>query len=216
MNGRGVGPAPEAQQPQVAEQVIARRRTIRAFDETRTVPLGALAAAVAAAATAPAPHHTRPWRFVRLRPETRHLLLDAMAQQWRDDLLGAGTPEAVVERRLARSDEVLRRAPELLVPLVALDQSHAYPDDRRSRAERDLFILSGGAALQNLQVVLASHGVGAAWISSTSFCPETVRDVLDLPATWDPIGMVAVGYPSPSHDLRPRPPVDPASFLLER
>lgn len=208
-----MGPAAD---PDLAEHVIARRRTIRSFDETRPVPSKILSAAVAAAATAPAPHHTRPWRFLRLRSETRYRLLDAMATQWRDDLLASGTSVAVVERRLARSDEVLRRAPELLVPLVALDQSHSYPDDRRSRAERDLFILSGGAALQNLQVVLASHGVGAAWISSTSFCPDTVRGTLDLPATWDPIGMVAVGYPSPTLDLRTRPPLDPALLLLER
>lgn len=199
-----------------AEHLIGRRRTVRSFDDSRPVPAEVVAAAVSAAATAPAPHHTKPWRFLRLRAETRERLLDAMGQQWRKDLLSDGASEAVIARRLARSDSVLRRAPELLVPFVTLDHAHDYPDSGRSRAERDLFVLSGGAALQNLQIVLASHDIGAAWISSTSFCADTVRAVLALPNTWEPIGMVALGYPSPSLELRPRPPVDTTQLLLER
>jgi coenzyme F420-0:L-glutamate ligase / coenzyme F420-1:gamma-L-glutamate ligase len=199
-----------------AERAVAARRTVRRFDPSRAVPTAALEAAVAAAATAPAPHHTRPWRVLRLTATTRTQLLDAMAARWRADLRDDGTAPDVIERRLARSDAVLREAPELLVPFVVLEGAHAYPDQRRSVAERDLFVLSGGAALQNLQVVLAGHGIGAAWISSTAFCPDTVRAVLELPAPWVPLGMVAVGWPAPGDSPRPRPPVDVGALLLDR
>ncbi len=203
--------------PTAAEAVVTGRRTVRTFDPARPVPDGPVRAAVAAAATAPAPHHTRPWRVLRLRPTTRARLLDAMAVRWRQDLAGDGTPDAVIERRIARSDAVLRAAPTLLVPFVTLDGAHRYPDVRRTGAERDLFVLSGGAALQNLQVVLAAHGIGAAWISSTVFCPDTVRTELDLPATWQPLGAVAVGYPAADGPPpRPRPPVDVDELLLDR
>ncbi len=182
--------------PTATEHAVAARRTVRTFDPDGTVDDVVLERAVAAAVTAPAPHGTRPWRFVRLTAGTRTRLLDAMAAAWRRDLSGDGVPDAVIERRLRRSDEVLRVAPELLVPFVQLDEQHAYPDERRRRAERDLFLLSGGAALQNLQVVLTAHGLGAAWISSTVFCPDTVRRELELPASAEPLGMIAIGVPA--------------------
>lgn len=194
---------------------ITGRRTVRSFDD-RAVPEDVLRDAVATAVTAPAPHHTRPWRVVRMTDGTRGRLLDAMAARWRADLADDGTAEDVIERRVERSDAILRTAPELLCPFVDVDGAHAYPDVRRSRAERDMFLLSGGAALSNLQVALAAHGVGAAWISSTLFCPDVVREALDLPDTWLPLGMVAVGWPAPDHAPRPRPPTDPGEFLLDR
>jgi coenzyme F420-0:L-glutamate ligase / coenzyme F420-1:gamma-L-glutamate ligase len=197
------------------QRVVAGRRTVRAFDPDRPVPDAPLRAAVAAAATAPAPHHTRPWRFVRVTSTSRKRLLDAMAARWREDLAGDGTDATTIDRRIARSDAILRVAPELLVPFVTLDAAHAYPDTRRTTGERDLFLLSGGAALQNLQVVLAGYGIGAAWISSTAFCPETVRDVLELPETWQPLGAVAIGWPA-GDPPGPRADVDVDELLLER
>ncbi len=194
---------------------IAARRTVRAFAPT-PVPDEVVADAVRAAVTAPAPHHTRPWRVLRLADGTRRHLLDAMAARWRADLAADGTPDEVVERRIARSDAILATAPELLAPFVTLDGAHAYPDARRTTAERDMFLLTGGAALANLQVALAAHGVGAAWISSTLFCPDTVRGALDLPDDWLPLGLLAVGWPAADWQPRPRPSADLSDVLVVR
>lgn len=191
---------------------LAGRRTVRSFDHTRSVDRVALERAVASVGTAPAPHHTRPWRVMRLLPNTRTRLLDAMAAAWAADLGGDGRSEQEIERRLQASDRILRAAPELLAAFVDLQGSHGYPDARRRGAERDLFVLSGGAGLEALLVTLSAEGLGGAWISSTAFCADVVRSTLGVPASWEPIGLVAVGHPAVQPSPRGTPGVDGVLF----
>ena len=189
------------------------RRTIRAFTGEPVNP-AAVRRAIATALTAPAPHHSEPWRFVILESAAaRGALLDAMREAWIADLRGDGfTPEQIA-RRLRRGD-VLRNAPLIIVPCLVTDAAHDYPDERRNRSEQAMFTVSMGAAVQNLLVALAVDGLGSAWISSTLFCQEVAARVLDLPAGWRPMGAVAVGRPA--EQARPRPPRDPGDFLLVR
>jgi coenzyme F420-0:L-glutamate ligase / coenzyme F420-1:gamma-L-glutamate ligase len=191
---------------------VGERRTVRDFAD-KPVDLDVVQRAIAAALTAPAPHHSTPWRFVVVR-ERATALLDAMLDAWVTDLRRDGFTDEQVARRVRRGD-VLRRAPLLVVPcLVTTGFAHDYPDSRRSAAEREMFVVAIGAAVENLLVVLAADGLGSAWVSSTMFCRDVVRDVLDLPADWDPMGSVAVGHPVSAPP--PRPPRDPASYVVER
>jgi coenzyme F420-0:L-glutamate ligase/coenzyme F420-1:gamma-L-glutamate ligase len=62
---------------------------------------------------------------------------------------------------------------------------------------------------------LAAEGVGSCWVSSTIFCPEVVRDVLELGPEWEPLGSVAIGYPADG-PLSPRALPDFPDFFVER
>ncbi|MFG3056779.1 coenzyme F420-0:L-glutamate ligase [Kitasatospora sp. NPDC048239] len=189
-------------------RAVTLRRTVRAFTAEPVDP-GAVRRAVAAAVTAPAPHHTTPWRFVLLEsPEARTRLLDAMLTAWQHDLRELdGWDEQRIARRTARG-QVLRDAPALVVPCLVMDGSHSYPDERRTAAEREMFTVALGAAVQNLLVALTGEGYGSAWVSSTMFCRDTVRAALDLPADWDPMGAVAVGRPAEPPRERPERSAD--------
>jgi coenzyme F420-0:L-glutamate ligase/coenzyme F420-1:gamma-L-glutamate ligase len=178
---------------------VPGRRSVRDFAED-AVDADLIRRAVAAALTAPAPHHSTPFRFGWLRdPARRTELLDAMAARWRADLAADGRPDDEIERRLARGD-ILRRAPELILAFLVPDGAQPYPDQARAAAEETMFTVAGGAAVQSLLVALAAEGLGSCWVGSTIFAADTVRGVLGLPGRWRPLGAVAVGHP-----LRPAP-----------
>jgi coenzyme F420-0:L-glutamate ligase / coenzyme F420-1:gamma-L-glutamate ligase len=196
------------------QEALLVRRTVRTFADTPVDPV-VLRRCIGVALTAPAPHHTRPVRFVHL-VHRRAELLAAMLATWDADLVDDGwTPERIA-RRTTRG-QVLANAPELVLPFVTGNGRHDYPDERRQSAERTMFTVAGGAAVQGLLVALAAEGLGSAWISSTIFVPDLVREVLDLPADWEPLGGIAIGHPLPEIDLStPRPPVDPGEMWLQR
>jgi coenzyme F420-0:L-glutamate ligase / coenzyme F420-1:gamma-L-glutamate ligase len=189
------------------------RRSVRAFSSEHVAP-ELIEAAVAEALTAPAPHHTRPVRFVWMQdPAVRLALLDRMKAKWRTDLAGDGRPADSIERRVDRG-QILYDAPELVIPFMVPDGAHSYPDAERTAAEHTMFTVAVGAAVQALLVALAVRGVGSCWIGSTIFAADLVRDELGLPPDWEPLGAIAVGYPEDPSG--PRDPVPTGDLLVRR
>ncbi|BBY78736.1 coenzyme F420:L-glutamate ligase [Mycolicibacterium parafortuitum] len=189
------------------------RRSVRQFS-SEPVDGALIEAAVGEALTAPAPHHTRPVRFVWVQDgAVRVALLDEMKQRWRADLLGDGRDPESVERRVGRG-QILYDAPELVIPFMVPDGAHSYPDVQRTAAEHTMFTVAAGAAVQGLLVALAVRGVGSCWIGSTIFAPDLVRTSLDLPDDWEPLGAIAIGYGQ--EPPTPRDPVPTDGLLVRR
>jgi dehydro coenzyme F420 reductase / coenzyme F420-0:L-glutamate ligase / coenzyme F420-1:gamma-L-glutamate ligase len=189
------------------------RRSVRQFSD-EPVPPDLLEAAVAEALTAPAPHHTRPVRFVWLRTAaTRTRLLDRMKDKWRTDLAGDGKPTDSIDRRVGRG-QILYDAPEVVIPMLVPDGAHPYPDAERTDAEHTMFTVAVGAAVQALLVALAVRGVGSCWIGSTIFAADLVRAELELPPDWEPLGAIAIGYAA--QPAESRDPVNPGDLLIRK
>jgi coenzyme F420-0:L-glutamate ligase/coenzyme F420-1:gamma-L-glutamate ligase len=205
-----IRPAEEDMFPFGSADVPAARRTVREFSAQPVDP-AAVQRSVEAAFTAPAPHHSIPWRFAILESERARLeLLDAMLAAWQADLRADGFTADQIARRVRRG-EPLRRAPLIIVPCLVAEAAHAYPDPRRSAAERAMFLVAMGAGVQNLLVTLAAQGLGSCWVSSTLFCPQVAVDTLGLPGGWEPMGAVGVGHPA--GPPTPRPERDVSAFV---
>ncbi|MDQ1381107.1 MAG: hypothetical protein QOJ71_1826, partial [Actinomycetota bacterium] len=94
---------------------VEARRSIRAF-RAEAVPRTDLDAIVEAACLAPAPHHSRPWRFVVVDTDEAKLALAyGMGERWRRDLRTDGVEAHRVDELVRASHEKLERAPAFVV-----------------------------------------------------------------------------------------------------
>lgn len=186
---------------------LEARRSIRAF-LPEAVPRDALDGFVEAACTAPAPHHSRPWRWVVVDSATaKHDLADGMGVAWRRDLADDGVPDPRVDELVAASHAKITGAPAVVLGCLTWDGLDRYPDERRQRAEFGMALLSLGAAVENFMIAAADAGYASCWVAAPIFCPEAARDALDLDPEWLPHAMVVVGRPDPAYVGRPRPAV---------
>jgi len=201
--------------PMTVDAALAGRRSVRQFSP-RPLERALVEEVIAAACLAPAPHHSRPWRFVILSPEARAGLAEGMGERWRQDLEGDGVPEARIRRLLSRSRARLTAAPILILAGFVGQAQRAWPDQRRQRAEELMFVQSMGAALENLMLAAHARGLGSYWLSAPLFCPEAVRLALDLPADFQPQALIALGYPKEGLRLPPRPPLAVRDYVSER
>lgn len=199
-----------------AYDAITGRRSLRQFD-SRPIARPLLHKLLYAACLAPAPHHTLPWRFVVLETdESREQLSDGMGATWRRDLEGDGVDAERIDALLARSRRQIVEAPALVLGCLVSEGLRRWPDERRQRAEWGMAVQSMGCALENIMVAAQNEGLASFWISAPSFCPEAVRDALDLPVGYDAQALVALGYPAPGRSPRPRSEPDLAALALAR
>ncbi|HVM34231.1 MAG TPA: nitroreductase family protein [Actinomycetota bacterium] len=196
------------------EEVVAARRSIRAFDP-RPVPRADVERAVALAVQAPAPHHSAPWRFALVETHDEKTRLSAsMGARWRDDLGRDGFSRDEIDTITGRSHRLLTSTPLLTIACADMTRAHTYTDENRRLAEWTLFAHSIGAALQTYMLALAERGIASCWISAPVFCRDIVRETLSLDAHIEPQALVLVGYPSPEKEPRPRAAADARDYIL--
>ena len=177
-------------------ELFLGRRSIRRF-RADPVPRELLAQLLTAAIWAPSAHNRQPWRFAVMtaRPTKEKLAL-AMGEKLRADLTADGAPLEVIEKDVNRSFSRISAAPALILVTLTMAEMDRYPDPTRQQKEWLMAVQSAAMAGQNLLLAAHALGLGACWMCAPLFCPDVVRQTLDLPAEWQPQGLVTVGYPA--------------------
>jgi len=190
------------------QQFIRSRQSVRRF-LPEPVPAEALQRILETATWAPSAHNRQPWRFVVLTGEaSRTRLADAMGDDFRRDLLADNLPDEQVEAQVERSRQRIIEAPAAILLCLDSAEMDTYPDERRQQAEYLMAVQGVAMAGQNLLLAAHAEGLGAVWMCAPLFAPETVRRALALPNTWEPQGLVLLGYPAKISPARPRRKLD--------
>ena len=155
---------------------------------------------------APSAHNRQPWRFVVITTaNAKQKLAGAMGEALRRDLAADGLSRTAIDRDANRSYTRLTGAPLLILVCLTMADMDEYPDERRNRNEA--LMAAQGAAMAGQNLMLSAHalGLGACWLCAPLFCPEIVRETLDLPADWQPQGVITVGYPAETKEKTRHP-----------
>ncbi len=180
--------------------IIESRRSVRRYTEQPIAP-ELVQRLLKAAIWAPSAHNRQPWRFVVLSSaEARCKLAAAMGERLRADLTADGAAPELIERDVSRSYSRISGAPVAILVCLSMADMDRYPDERRSEAEYIMAVQSVAMAAQNLLLAAHAEGLGACWMCAPLFCPDVVRNVLNLPADWQPQALITLGYPAAARE----------------
>lgn len=175
-------------------QLIRGRRSVRRY-LPEPVEKALLERLLTAAVWAPSAHNRQPWRFCVVTTDpVKQELSDRMGARWRADLGADGVDNAIIERRVRISHARITGAPALVAASLSLEGMDDYPDRRRQEAEWLMAVQSTALACQNLLLAAHNYGLAACWMCAPLFVPDLVRDVLDLPQSWQPQALITLGY----------------------
>jgi F420 biosynthesis protein FbiB-like protein len=169
------------------------------------VPEATILGMIEAATRAPSAHNRQPWRFhVVSDTDGKARLAKAMGDKLRADRSKDGDDPELIRQDVERSSARINGAPTLISVCLTLDDMDTYPDARRNEAEFLMAVQSTAMAAQILLLKAQAEGLGACWMCAPLFCADTVRGALDLPASWQPQGLILLGYPAEPGKLRER------------
>jgi nitroreductase len=154
------------QEARPLHELLLRRRSPRAYD-TRPIEPAALRSLFDAARWAASSNNGQPWRFI-------------VGEQ--------GTDDAAFDRLLGTLGEKNARwAQHVPVLILAVAKLHTYAG-REQHALYDLGLAIGNMTTQATALGLALHQMGG-------FDLTRAREEFDIPAGYEPVAMIAVGYP---------------------
>jgi coenzyme F420-0:L-glutamate ligase/coenzyme F420-1:gamma-L-glutamate ligase len=181
-------------------ELIAERRSIRQFQKT-AISQGQLRRILEVCTWAPSAHNAQPWRFFVLQDaKSKTKLAKAMGQIFRQDLEADREEARLIEDLVQGSVDRFSSAPVLVLACLTMDSMDVYPDEKRQQAEHIMAVQSVAAALQTLLLAAHAEGLGACWYCAPLFCPETIKQALELSEEIVPQALLILGEPDETPD----------------
>ncbi len=188
------------------ELLVRSRRSVRAFAD-RPVPPELVDRLLQAACQAPSAHNRQPWRFAVLKSlEAKDHLADAMGARLEADRLADGDEAGAVSADVRRSRARITGAAVAVLVCLTMEQMDVYPDEKRARAEYLMAVQGAAMAGENLLLAAHAAGLGGSWLCAPLFAPTVVQRALELPDSWQPQGLVLLGWPEGPGKERGRRP----------
>ncbi len=187
---------------------IESRHSVRRF-LPQPIPEALLRQVLEAVTWAPSAHHRQPWRLAVLTSRAaRTRLAESLGAEFRRSLLADGLNPAAVEEQVQRSCQRIQAAPAVILFNLDLTAADVYPDPFRQQAELLMGVQSLAMAGQNLLLAAHAAGLGGVWVCAPLFASQAARLALELPESWQPQGLVLLGYPDGQSRPRSRRALD--------
>ena len=185
--------------------LLRARRSVRRF-RPETPPREVIEKLLEAAVTAPSASNKQPWRFLVVTSAERIARMAGEVRVAVERIAGHVEPASEASFR-AYGDYFTRfeAAPVVIVALhrpLTLLSNLAQPtmpaDDRRRIAamERDSGLMGTAMALENLLLAAHALGLGASGMTGPLVAVDRIRDLLDVPGSWEVAALVPIGFPA--------------------
>lgn len=202
---------PSASVPEDAKHffdTLTSRRSIRSY-KPKPISKEVIERLLAAASSAPSAHNRQPWRFcVILDGSLKKGFAQAMGEALRADRIADGIDTSEAQTEVDRSYDRIAGAPVVILVCLTMDEMDGYPDGPRSHLEYLMAVQSVAMAGENFLLTAHAEGMAACWMCAPLFAQEIVRENLLLPPSWEPQGLIILGFPDDEGRVRSRKPLE--------
>jgi coenzyme F420-0:L-glutamate ligase/coenzyme F420-1:gamma-L-glutamate ligase len=199
---------------QAVLQRILARQSIRKFTQEPVSDLQ-VSRILKIAMSAPSAHNHQPWRFIVMKSrQARESLARGMGEELRRDLTTEGFSELDIDQQVSRSIERIISAPAAI--LLCLDRIKLAGKQGTKQYSTEYLMGTQSVAMAGENLLLAAHllGLGAVWLCAPLFAQAVIYKAIELPPTWDPQGLVLMGYPDTVPPPKTRQSLHEVSVVL--
>jgi nitroreductase len=160
---------------------ILNRKSVREFAD-KQVDSAFVEVILRSAMSAPSARNRQPWKFKIVTDDEKNRIAAALMDKTKEIEGHTGVHTA----------GVINDASKLVVVFI----------DNQISENREMDILSIGAAIENMLLSLTDMGIGSVWIGNTNIVNKEIRNILNI--EYETVSSIAIGVPDQSPKPRPR------------